>query len=231
MSIRSSKQGAIMVQAVAYIRVSTSEQGKSGLGLAAQEEAIKRFAEAEGYDVIEVIAEVGSGKLGLDQREGLRKAIAKASKVKGPVIVSKLDRLSRDVAFISGLMAKGVPFIVTELGADADPFLLHIYAALSQKERMLIAARTKAALQEKLAKGALLGNRTNLAEAQAKGQASNRAKAIEFAGNLRADVQQYREQGLSLAAIANKFNRQGVRTARGGAWHAMTVRNLLAVAG
>src|SRR5450759_5937841 len=93
---------------------------------------------------------------------------------KCPVIVAKLDRLSRDVAFISGLMAQRVPFIVAELGADADPFMLHIYAALAEKERALIADRTRAALAQKKAQGTILGNRTNLADAQAKGVATQR---------------------------------------------------------
>ncbi len=231
MFIRSIKQGQIMRQAIGYIRVSTGEQGRSGLGLAAQEDAIRRFAEAEGYDLTEIITEVASGKLGLDDRDGLRTALAKAAKLHCPVVVSKLDRLSRSVAFISGLMSRGVPFIVAELGADTDPFILHLFAALSEKERKLISVRTKAALQQKLAAGAVLGNRTNLGEAQAKGQASNKAKAIEFAGKVQPLVKQYRDQGLSLAGIASKLNDVGVRTARGGAWHAMTVRNLLAVAG
>jgi DNA invertase Pin-like site-specific DNA recombinase len=92
---------------------------------------------------VEVISEVASGKLGSDNREGLRSALAKAKKLKCPVIVAKLDRLSRDVAFISGLMARGVPFIVSELGADVDPFVLHMYAALGEKERKMIGSRTR----------------------------------------------------------------------------------------
>lgn len=219
-----------MKQAIAYLRVSTSEQGKSGLGLAAQGEAVQRFAAAEGFEIVDLITEVASGKLGLDDRDGLRAALAKAAKLHCPVIVSKLDRLSRDVAFISGLMAKKVPFITVELGADTDPFILHLFAALSEKERRLISVRTKAALQAKLAAGAVLGNRTNLPEAQAKGQAGNRAKAIEFAAKVLPLVQQYRDQDLSLAAIADKLNRLGVKTARGGAWYAATVRNLMAFA-
>jgi len=98
----------------------------------------------------------------------LARSLAHARKAKAAIVVAKLDRLSRDVAFISGLMAQKVPFIVTELGADADPFMLHIYAALAQKERALISERTRLALAQKKARGALLGNRTNLAEADAK---------------------------------------------------------------
>ena len=110
--------------------------------------------------------------------------MAQARKAKTSVVVAKLDRLSRDVAFISGLMAHRIPFVVAELGSDADPFMLHIYAALAEKERALIAERTRLALARKKAQGALLGNRTNLAEASAKGTAANRKAADAFAANV-----------------------------------------------
>jgi DNA invertase Pin-like site-specific DNA recombinase len=144
------------------------------------------------------------------------------------VIVAKPDRLSRDVAFISGLMAQKVPFIVTELGADADPFMLHIYAALAEKERAMISARTKAALAAKRAQGALLGNRTNLSAAQAKGQAMNAAAADAFARNVLPIIRQIQASGVtSLRAIARVLDARGIATARGGAWEARTVSNLL----
>src|SRR5271155_4287440 len=166
-----------MRQIVSYIRVSTGKQGKSGLGIEAQREAIARFAVAEGCEVLAEVVEVetGKGADALDRRPKLAEALAKARKAKQAVVVAKLCRLSRDVAFISGLMAQRVPFIVAELGADADPFMLHIYAALAEKERTLIAERTRAALAQKKAQGAKLGNRTNLPAAQAKGVAVNRA--------------------------------------------------------
>ena len=135
--------------AVAYTRVSTKKQGKSGLGLEAQQEALAQFAEAEGYKLIETFSEVetGKGADALDRRPKLKAAIAKAKEHEAPIIVSKLDRLSRDVHFISGLMVHEVPFIVTELGADCDPFMLHLYAALAEKQRRLISQRTRDALQ------------------------------------------------------------------------------------
>lgn len=219
-----------MNKAIGYIRVSTSEQGKSGLGLKAQTEAVMRFAESEGFEVVELVQEVASGKLGLDDRAGLRDALDKGAKLHCPVIVAKLDRLSRDVAFISGLMAKGVPFVVAELGADTDPFILHLFAALSEKERKLIGSRTKAALQALKVQGVVLGNKTNLEEAQAKGQAGNKAKAVEFAAKLLPLVAGYRDSGDSLAVIAGKLNALGVATARGGKWYAMTVKNVLELA-
>lgn len=145
--------------AVAYVRVSREKQGRSGLGLEAQQAAIIRFAEAEGYDLGDTFIEVetGKGADALDRRPQLAAALKAARKAKGPVIVAKLCRLSRDVAFVAGLMSHRTPFIVTELGADADPFMLHIYAALAEKERRLISERTKAALAAKKARGAKLG--------------------------------------------------------------------------
>ena len=143
--------------------------------------------------------------------------------------MAKLCRLSRDVAFISGLMAHKVPFIVAELGADADPFMLHIYAALAEKERALIADRTRAALAQKKAQGTVLGNRTNLRDAQAKGVATNRKAADAFASNVLPIVRQIQAAGATTyRAIAQALNDRGVRTARGGDWHDSTVRNLLA---
>src|SRR5271169_1197318 len=149
-----------MGQIVSYIRVSTGKQGKSGLGIDAQREAIARFAAAEGCDLIAEYVEVetGKGADALDRRPQLAAALAAARKAKAPVVVAKLCRLSRDVAFISGLMAQRVPFIVSELGADADPFMLHIYAALAEKERGMIAERTRAALAAKKQRGVRLGN-------------------------------------------------------------------------
>jgi DNA invertase Pin-like site-specific DNA recombinase len=122
-----------MKPAVFYIRSSTKEQGKSGLGLEAQREALDKFAEAEGFTVASVFVEVASGKLGVEDRPQLKAALALAKKLKAPVIVSKLCRLSRSVAFISGLMARDVPFIVAQLGPDVDSFMLHVYAALGDR--------------------------------------------------------------------------------------------------
>src|SRR5687768_423181 len=138
-----------MDRAVAYLRISTRQQQRSGLGIEAQRATIARFAEAEGLTIIVeyVEAETGKGADALDRRPQLAAALAAAKTARCCVLVSKLDRLSRDVAFVSGLMAQRVPFIVAELGRDADPFMLHLYAALAEKERRLISERTKAALR------------------------------------------------------------------------------------
>jgi DNA invertase Pin-like site-specific DNA recombinase len=137
-----------MPQIISYLRVSTDKQGKNGLGIEAQPEAVARFIAAEGCEVLGEFVEVetGKGADALDRRPQLAAALAQARKAKAAVVVAKLDRLSRDVHFISGLMAQRGPFIVAELGADADPFMLHIYAALAEKERALISERTRAAL-------------------------------------------------------------------------------------
>lgn len=219
-----------MKQAVAYIRVSTAKQGKTGLGMDAQRETIERFAAAEGYEIVQFCAEVETGKGcdALDRRPELAKALATARKLKAPVIVAKLDRLSRDVHFISGLMAQRVPFLVAELGADADPFVLHLYAALAEKERALIAARTKAALQAKRAAGVKLGNQTNLGEAQKLGAAANAQAAEAFATNVIPIVQAIRAAGVtSLRGIADALNARGVPTPRGGQWHAKSIGRVI----
>jgi DNA invertase Pin-like site-specific DNA recombinase len=218
-----------MSPAVAYYRVSTARQGKSGLGIEAQKAAIQRFAEVEGIDVIaeHVEVETGKGADALERRPELAAALIQARKAKCPVLVAKLDRLSRDVHFISGLMAHRVPFIVAELGTDADPFMLHLYAALAEKERALISQRTRAALAAKKAQGVKLGN-PRAAEAAAKAHVANRAVADQFAANVLPILREIQASGLTtLRDIAGALNARGIRTARGGAWHSSTVRNLL----
>ena len=125
-----------MERAVAYLRVSTQQQQRSGLGIEAQRAAIERFAAAESLLITGEYSEfeTGKGADALDRRPQLAAALAAARKEKCSIVVSKLDRLSRDVAFVSGLMAQRVPFIVAELGRDADPFMLHLYAALAEKD-------------------------------------------------------------------------------------------------
>ncbi len=216
---------------VAYLRVSTDRQGKSGLGVDAQRAATRQFADANGFEIVaeHVEVETGKGADALDRRPILAAALSQARKLRCSIIVAKLDRLSRDVAFVAGLMAQRVPFIVAELGADADPFMLHIYAALAEKERALIAARTKAALQAKKAAGAKLGNRTNLGDASAAGAATNRREADAFAANVLPVIASIRAAGVaSNRGIADALNARAVRTARGGSWTAVQVGRILA---
>jgi DNA invertase Pin-like site-specific DNA recombinase len=145
------------------------------------------------------------------------------------VIVSKLDRLSRDVAFISGLMAQRVPFIVAELGADADPFMLHLYAALAEKERRLISERTKAALAAKKEKGARLGNPNNIELAGQRGRSVQQSEADRFALNVIPVILNIQARGpVGMVSIARQLNERGIRTQHGGRWYVSSVANVLA---
>jgi DNA invertase Pin-like site-specific DNA recombinase len=223
-------------EAVAYLRVSTREQGKSGLGLDAQRDRIERFAASEGVNILAWHTEVetGKGSDALERRPELASALAHARRARCHVLVAKLDRLSRDVAFIANLMAKRVPFWVGELGRDVDPFMLHIYAAVAEQERRLIATRTREALAAAKARGVRLGNPDPkaLRAAQAKGAERNREQAIAFAGRVAPILHECRRRGLSLHAIADELNARQVPTASGnGHWHTTTVRAVLTRAG
>ena len=199
-------------RAVAYLRVSTQRQGRSGLGLEAQREAIARHCHAHRIELageyIEI--ETGKGADAIDRRPELKAALAAARRIRAPIIVAKLDRLSRDVAFIAGLMSDRVPFQCCDL-PDADPFMLHIYAAMAEQERRLISARTKAALAAKKAQGVKLGN-PNLAAARAVEMERGRARAAEHTAMIRAaipeDVTSYKDAARILTA-------QGITTVRG----------------
>jgi DNA invertase Pin-like site-specific DNA recombinase len=220
-----------MKTAVAYYRVSTQRQGRSGLGIEAQRATVARFAKAEGMTILAEFVEVetGKGADALDRRPQLSAALEAARKAKCPVVVAKLDRLSRDVAFISGLMAQRVPFIVAELGADADPFMLHLYAALAEKERRLISERTRAALAQRKAQGARLGNPRNAAEAGAVGRKVQSDEADRFARNVLPIIDAIKRSGVStLVDVAEALNARGVRSARGGRWHVSSVQGVLA---
>src|SRR6266849_2087230 len=194
-----------MESAVAYYRVSTKQQQRSGLGIEAQRATVTRFAEDEHLTIVSEFVEIetGKGADAIDRRPQLAAALAAARTAKCSVLVSKLDRLSRDVAFVSGLMAQRVPFIVAELGRDADPFMLHLYAALAEKERRLISERTRGALAAKKAAGARLGNPHNLDHAGSLGRAALARAADEFASGLVPVIQAIRANGaLTLASMA-----------------------------
>ena len=216
-------------QAIAYVRVSTGKQARSGLGLEAQRREIEEFAARSGRSVVTWFQETETGKGidALERRPQLAKALASAKKLKAPILVAKLDRLSRDVAFVSGLMASRVEFIVTELGEQADPFILHLFAALAEKERALISARTKAGLASALARGRRLGNPTNLAQAGLRGAARNRERARENAEAIEFALKDLVEQGASLRKIAATLVERRIPTPRGGTWHPQTVKNAL----
>src|SRR5215218_8020403 len=201
-----------MKSAVAYYRVSTQRQGRSGLGLEAQRAAVSRFAESESITLLSEFTEVetGKGADALDRRPQLAAALATARQAKCPVLVAKLDRLSRDVAFIAGLMAQRVPFIVAELGADADPFMLHLYAALAEKERRQISERTRSALASRKLQGTKLGNQTNAGLAAAAGRDIQPRTADRFAETIMPIIESLQRSGIgSLRGIAVALNNRG----------------------
>ena len=218
-----------MKQIVAYVRVSTSQQGRSGLGIDGQRETLLRFARDEGFEIAAEFVEVetGKGSDALDRRPQLAAALGKACSLRCSVAVAKLDRLSRDVHFISGLMAHRVRFLVAELGPDVDPFVLHLYAALAEKERALIAGRTRLALSAAKARGVKLGN-PNIEAARRAAVRAVKAEADRTASNALPIIAEIRKSGATtLRAIAAALNARGVPTPRRGRWHAMSVRNVL----
>ena len=202
-------------QLIAYYRVSTRKQGRSGLGLEAQQQAVAKFAQAEGFKIAGEYTEIetGKGADALDRRPKLAAALKQARKQNGSICVAKLDRLSRDVHFISGLMAHRVPLVVAELGAQADPFLLHIYAALAEQERRMISERTRAGLAAARKRGVKLGSQTIGKE--------NKRAAAQRAKELRPILKGL--QGQSARAIAAELNKRKVATPRGLGWSATTV--------
>jgi DNA invertase Pin-like site-specific DNA recombinase len=215
-----------MATAIGYVRVSTTSQGRSGLGLEAQRAAIARFAAAEGLTVSQVFEEIetGSGSDALDRRPQLAAALKTARKVKAPVLVAKLDRLSRDVHFVSGLMAHRVEFIVCDLGRQSDPFVLHLYAALAEKERGMIAARTKAGLAAAKARGTKLGmsarSKREVRRIAATGSKANQDAAMERVKALQPEIEFALKGGASLRAAAEQLNARGIASPAGGRWHA-----------
>jgi DNA invertase Pin-like site-specific DNA recombinase len=215
---------------IGYVRVSTSQQGRSGLGIEAQHESLRRFATSEGLELVEIFVEVetGKGADALDRRPQLAAALNEARRQRCAVAVAKLDRLSRDVHFISGLMAHRVPFLVAELGPDVDPFILHLFAALAEKERSMISVRTKAALSAAKARGVKLGG-PKLAEARLSAVTSIKALADRYAANVLPIIREIQRTGAtSLHQIADALNARGISTPRGGRWYAKSVSNVLA---
>lgn len=216
------------MNAIAYCRVSTQEQGKSGLGLEAQRAAVESFARAEGVTVERWFTEVetGKGSDALERRPQLAAALKQARKLKVPVLISKLDRLSRDVYFIAGLMKHRVEFIVTELGRQSDPFVLHLYAALAEKERQMISARTKAGLAAAKARGTLLGGAARRPSARQRENVGKAAvaRADEFAKSMRPHLAMaMKDGGSNYERAADLMNDWKQLSAGGKAWERRSV--------
>lgn len=210
---------------VTYRRVSTTDQGKSGLGLAAQDRDIRLYLEGyseQPYEIIGAFTDIASGKV-VDRPE-LTKAIAMAKLESAELLVAKLDRLSRKVSFISKLMDDKKLALRVASMPQADKFSLHIYAALAEQEREFISIRTKAALAEAKARGVKLGGLRD--------KTMQRNKAVQANAKLRAEkvagiIKPLRDAGSSLRAIADELNKVGVQTARGGVWQASQVKRTL----
>lgn len=221
-----------MDRAVAYYRVSTSRQGASGLGLEAQRAAVEALCGARGWDLVAPpYQEVESGKHA--DRPELLKALERARLTGARLVIAKLDRLSRDAAFLLTLQNSGVRFVAADM-PDANDLTVGIMALVAQQERQAISRRTKEALAAAKARGQRLGNPNGAAALRRAGKGTVAALeavksgAVDRAESLRGTVQALKAQGItSLGAIATALNTQGIVTARGGKWHASSVRNLL----
>lgn len=203
-------------EVVAYLRLSKESKRGKNFGLDAQGAIIERFCEANGFMIIGEYQEIetGKGSDALARRSQLKLALDLARAHKCPIIVAKLDRLSRDVHFISGLMVHKVPFIVAELGPMVDPFMLHIYAAIAEQERRMISERTKIALAAAKTRGVVLGN--------AKQARKNAGAAALRAHRLRKRLAPMIAKGMSIRAIATELSRDTSKQ-----YHHQTVQRIL----
>lgn len=211
---------------VAYYRVSTQKQGASGLGLEAQRRIVENAAKSG--SVIAEYTDIESGRK--NDRPELLKALAHCRQNGATLLIAKLDRLSRNVAFIANLMESGVDFIAGDM-PTANKFTLHIFAALAEQEREMISARTKEALKAYKARGGVLGKPENLTnEARAKGTRARIRNARNDSHNRKATamIAPLREKGLSFGKIADELNRLGFTARRGGKFRAEQVKRLMA---
>jgi DNA invertase Pin-like site-specific DNA recombinase len=216
---------ADMKRYVSYLRVSTTKQGASGLGLEAQRAAVIAHANGNSSIISEFI-EIESGKK--DERNQLAAAISYAKQHSATLLIAKLDRLSRNAAFIFTLKDSGIDFTCADM-PDANTLTIGIFAVLAQHERELISSRTKAALAAKKNRGETLGSPANLtAAARNKGVEAIKANAASAKENVQARqlIDLLSGQGLTLAQIAEKLNQSGYRTRKGGLFHPMSVSRL-----
>jgi DNA invertase Pin-like site-specific DNA recombinase len=211
-----------MKTAIAYYRVSTDQQGKSGLGLEAQREAVRLFAEREGYQVTAHYTEIESGKK--NKRPQLLVALDQCRKKKATLIIAKLDRLGRNVAFIANLMESRVQFKAVD-NPHADELMIHLLAAFAQHERKQISTRTKDALQAAIRRGVRLGKHGKEVLSQ-----QNSKAADEFAERMRPTIVEIEQQGMAtIRGICEELNRREIPTFRnqGEIWHIPTVHRLV----
>ena len=214
---------------VAYYRVSTEKQGSSGLGLEAQREAVRSYVRSCGGALHSELIEVESGRQA--NRPQLSEAL-RLSRIHGAtLIIAKLDRLARNVAFVSHLMESKVDFLAVDF-PFANRLTIHILAAVAEHEAQMIRERTKAALAAARARGVKLGgNRGNLPAVAAKGALASakvrHANALRVASDLKPILDDLSERGLSVRSIGKELDAMGIRTARGGAWGASQVHRVM----
>ncbi len=215
---------------VAYYRVSTQQQGRSGLGLDAQRKAVEDYLNGGRWTLIAQFTEVetGKGADALDKRPQLRAALDLCRKRKATLVIAKLDRLARNVHFVSGLIESGVEFCAVDM-PKANKTMIQMYAVMSEWERDAISKRTKEALAAAKVRGVVLG-RTGPQNVK-KMNEQRHADAQAHADNLRATLRGLQKQGLSQRAIADELNRLGIKARRGGVWQLRTVQRVLARVG
>jgi DNA invertase Pin-like site-specific DNA recombinase len=214
---------------VAYYRVSTEKQGRSGLGLEAQQAAVRGYLDGGNWNLVGEYIEVESGER--DDRPQLEAAMRTARLCNATLIIAKLDRLSRDAHFLLGLSKAGIDVRAADM-PEANPMMFGVMALVAQHEREQISQRTKDALAQARARGKTLGGRPeslkNRAVGSRKGIATNQAKADARAADLRPTIEEIRAAGCtSLRQIAKALNERGIVTPRGGMWEAAQVRLLL----
>jgi DNA invertase Pin-like site-specific DNA recombinase len=212
---------------VTYLRVSTDRQGKSGLGLEAQRAAVLDYVAGKGEITAEYV-EIESGKK--NDRPQLARALTEAKRIGAVLLIAKLDRLARNVAFIANLLEAGVEIAAADM-PEANRFLLHVMAAVAEHEAQAISDRTRAALAAAKARGVALGwsipeRAGEQRQAARKGAERNARKADQHAANVLPVIRQIAARGASLRQIADELNTRGIKTARGGLWYAATVRNV-----
>jgi DNA invertase Pin-like site-specific DNA recombinase len=212
---------------IAYYRVSTKQQGTSGLGLDAQRHTVRSFTRCENCIIAEY-TEVESGKR--DNREQLHAAIQHAKSIGATLVIAKLDRLSRNAGFIFALRDSGVDFVCADM-PEANTLTIGIFAVMAQHEREVISQRTKAALQAKKEQGFKLGTPANLTRAAIEKSAANRSAKAKERNQQAAEVATLlKEKGLSLREIAERLNSRGFQTSQGKNFQATSVMRLLQAA-
>jgi DNA invertase Pin-like site-specific DNA recombinase len=215
---------------VVYLRVSTARQGRSGLGLEAQREAVRQFVAARGGKSIAEFVEVETGKR--DDRPELEKAKKRCRVTGATLVVAKLDRLSRNVAFLMNMRDSDVQFVAADM-PEANTMTVGVMAVVAQHEREAISARTKAALAAARARGTILGGKrkgaAKIGAYQQQGVAAAREKAVREAELRRDALEALQRENLSLNAMAARLNAEDFKTSRGGNWTATAVRRTLAL--